>query len=90
MIGVDLGTTKSVACRLADGQPHVVSDRCGRRTMPSVVMVEADQHLHVGWDAVQHPARYSSQSFTVSSIKRLMGRVGESRFGSMRVYRPSP
>jgi molecular chaperone DnaK len=51
-----------------------------------VVLVDPQERLHVGWDAVNNPLRYRSQSFTISSVKRLMGKAEERRWGSLKTY----
>ena len=86
ILGIDFGTSKSVVAVWENGQPVVIPDLSGRRTMPSVVMVAPDERLYVGWEARNHPARYESEHFTISSIKRLMGKAGETGWGHFRTY----
>jgi molecular chaperone DnaK len=85
-VGIDFGTSKSCAAVLQNGVPVVVTDARGRRTEPSVVMVDPQGHLHVGWDAADSPLKYRSQSFTISSVKRLMGTCGERQWGRLKTF----
>ena len=85
-IGIDFGTSKSCVAVLESGSPIVIPDSSGRRTLPSVVLVDPDDKLHIGWDAVNNPLRYRSRSFTISSVKRLMGRNEERRWGTLKTY----
>lgn len=85
-VGIDFGTSKSCAAVLQNGVPTVVTDSRGRRTEPSVVMVDPQGQLHVGWDAVDSPLKYRSQSFTISSVKRLMGTCGERQWGRLKTF----
>jgi molecular chaperone DnaK len=73
IIGIDLGTTKSVVTIWRDGAPQVIRDAEGRGIMPSVVALDPDTNqLVAGYRAqeiaTQHPR------LAVSSIKRFMGR----------------
>ncbi len=85
-VGIDFGTSKSCAAVLQNGVPVVVTDPRGRRTEPSVVMVDPQGQLHAGWDAVDSPLKYRSQSFTISSVKRLMGTCGERQWGRFKTF----
>jgi len=76
-VGVDFGTTKSVLAVLREGRPYVVPDVYGHESTPSLVLVAPDGSLQVGWDALQHPMRYESRHLTIGSVKRLMGKTGE-------------
>lgn len=85
-IGIDFGTSKSCVAVLENGAPVVITDFKGRRTSPSVVLVDPDDKLHIGWEAVNHPHRYRSRSFTISSVKRLMGTIAEVQWGTLKTY----
>jgi molecular chaperone HscC len=71
IIGIDLGTTNSVAAWLADDGPRLIPNALGQPLTPSVVGVDPDGHLLVGAPAkelrVTHPER------TASLFKRQMG-----------------
>lgn len=86
IIGIDFGTTKSIASIMGDGVPVIIPDAQDHQYLPSLVLVAPDEKLYVGWDALTHPARYQSQHFTISSIKRLMGKAGVSSWGNLQTY----
>jgi molecular chaperone DnaK len=72
VIGIDLGTTNSLAAICDERGPRVLRDERGNALIPSVVRFEADGSVIVGErakrEAPEHPLA------TVSSVKRLMGR----------------
>ncbi len=72
VVGVDLGTTNSLAAVLEDGRPRVLEDDHGRALIPSVVCFLEDGSAVVGEEAralaLDHPEA------SVFSVKRLMGR----------------
>lgn len=78
IIGIDFGTTKCVAA-IVDGQtPRPIIDRHGHAHIPSLVLVSPDGELAVGWEAQNHRRRYETEYITINSIKRAVGRQGES------------
>ena len=76
ILGIDFGTSKSVIAVMQNGKATVIPDFQGRSSMPSLVMVAPDGRFYIGQDALGHPDRYNGQHFTISSIKRLMGKMG--------------
>jgi molecular chaperone DnaK len=75
IIGIDLGTTHSLAATVESGFPFVIADPDGRRLTPSVVHFPGpDQEPVVGWKAGR--VRIVQPRETVYSIKRFMGRRG--------------
>jgi molecular chaperone DnaK len=74
VIGIDLGTTNSLAAIRAGKGARVLRDRDGEPLIPSVVCFHPDGRTIVGRAAkdlrLQHPER------TVFSSKRLIGRAG--------------
>ena len=72
IIGIDLGTTNSVAAVMEGGEPTVIPSSEGARTIPSVVAINKNDERLVGQvarrQAVMNPEN------TVFSIKRFMGR----------------
>jgi molecular chaperone DnaK (HSP70) len=74
IVGIDLGTTYSLVAYTdaATRRPVCIPDEQGRTLAPSVVSLDPDGTLVVGWVARQRllhqPAR------TVYSVKRLMGK----------------
>ena len=88
IVGIDFGTTKSLVSVMQDGVPRIIPDASGHRFTPSLVTIAPDEHIHVGWDAVNLPPeeRWSGKHFTISSIKRLLGKAGEQTWGKYRTY----
>ena len=70
-IGIDLGTTYSVAAVIEDGRAKVVQNAEGERLTPSVFAVTARGHMLVG--SVAKRQRATNPEMTVTSIKREMG-----------------
>lgn len=72
IIGIDLGTTNSVAAVMVGGEPTVIPSAEGERLVPSVVAVNKNHERIVG-----RPARNQAivnPENTIFSIKRFMGR----------------
>lgn len=86
IIGIDLGTTKSVVGVWQNGKPHIILDRAGNQSIPSLVLVTSDEKIFTGRMAQKHPERYKGKNITISSIKRLMGRKGETSWGWWKTY----
>ncbi len=86
IIGIDFGTTKTIAVILRDDGPHIIPDTKGRLSMPSLVLVTPDEEIFVGWDAKSHPRRYESEHITITSIKRGLGRLGENNWGRWKTH----
>ncbi len=72
IIGIDLGTTNSLAAHLQGGRPVVIRDAAGEALVPSVVSFAADAPPIVGAAALARSLRAPAD--TVYSVKRLMGR----------------
>src|SRR5512135_3904378 len=75
IIGIDLGTTNSVAAVMQGGEPTVISSSEGERLVPSVVAVNKNHERLVGRVA-RNQAIINAQN-TVFSIKRFMGRKAD-------------
>ncbi|HEY1377721.1 MAG TPA: molecular chaperone DnaK [Gemmataceae bacterium] len=73
VVGIDLGTTFSLAAYMKDGQPVVVRDESGTALVPSVVSFFEDGSVLVGTAARQRAL--SDPEHTIFSVKRLMGRT---------------
>jgi molecular chaperone DnaK len=84
VIGIDFGTTKTVAAVMKDGRPIVIPDRYGHLSMPSLVLVTPEEELFVGWEAQNNAQRYHSKHITINSIKRILGKDGERAWGWWR------
>ena len=73
IIGIDLGTTFSVASVMEGGEPIVIPTSEGERLVPSVVAVNPKTNERmVGWTARRQAV--TNPENTVYSIKRMMGR----------------
>ncbi|MEZ4399021.1 MAG: Hsp70 family protein [Kofleriaceae bacterium] len=73
VIGIDLGTTNSVAARCDEaGVPMVLADAKGQKIHPSVVSFHPNGSVVVGAEAKQR--RIIDPHNTVFSVKRLIGR----------------
>src|SRR5262249_30318 len=73
VVGIDLGTTFSLAAFMKDGQPVVVRDASGTALVPSVISFSEDGTVLVGTDARNRAL--SDPEHTIFSVKRLMGRT---------------
>lgn len=71
-VGIDLGTTNSLAATVKSGEPVVLADESGRQLLPSVVRYLKDGSVETGWDALAHAE--SDPRNTVYSAKRLLAR----------------
>jgi molecular chaperone HscA len=71
-IGIDLGTTNSLAAAVQSGSAVVLRDEHGRALLPSVVRYRADGSVQVGEEALASQSEDPSNTF--ASIKRFMGR----------------
>ena len=75
IIGIDLGTTNSVACYIEHGEPRVIINEEGGRLTPSVVGFSKDGERFVGDIAKRQLLMYPEN--TVHSVKRFIGRTWE-------------
>jgi molecular chaperone DnaK len=88
IVGIDFGTTKTIAAVIRDGSAVVVPDRRGRNSIPSVVLVtpETEESIFVGWEAKEHPHRYQFDHVSISSIKRSLGTGEKGHWGWLQQY----
>src|SRR5437763_16875435 len=70
-VGIDLGTTNSVASVLTGGEPEVIANAEGSRTTPSVVAFAKNGEVLVGEVAKRQAV--TSIDRTLRSVKRHMG-----------------
>jgi len=75
IIGIDLGTTNSVAAVMQGGEPVVIPSAEGERLVPSVVAVNKNHERLVG--RVARNQAITNPQNTIFSIKRFMGRKFE-------------
>src|SRR6476660_2844871 len=73
IVGIDLGTTFSLAAYMHDGQPVVVRDETGTALVPRVISFFEDGSVLVGTAA--RARALSDPEHTIFSVKRLMGRT---------------
>ncbi|MFM1955360.1 MAG: DnaK-like molecular chaperone specific for IscU [Pseudomonadota bacterium] len=71
-IGIDLGTTNSLAATVQSGMSTVLQDEYGHALLPSVVQYLPDGDVIVGHAA--QSAQSADPKNTISSVKRFMGR----------------
>lgn len=81
IIGIDLGTTNSVAAVMQGGEPIVIPSAEGERLVPSVVAVNKNGERLVG--RVARNQAITNPQNTIFSVKRFMGR----KFGDAEVER---
>jgi Fe-S protein assembly chaperone HscA len=72
VVGIDLGTTFSLAAYVENGRPVVVRDEKGVALVPSCISFHGDE-IFVGYQALHHAL--SDPEHTIFSVKRLMGRT---------------
>ena len=73
IVGIDLGTTFSLAAFVQAGRPVVVRDEKGTALVPSVISFHQDGSVLVGSAARERAL--SDPEHTIFSVKRLMGRT---------------
>jgi molecular chaperone DnaK len=75
IIGIDLGTTNSVAAVMSGGEPVVIPSAEGERLVPSVVAVNKNHERLVG--RVARNQAITNPNNTIFSVKRFMGRKAD-------------
>jgi Fe-S protein assembly chaperone HscA len=73
VVGIDLGTTYSLAAFVEDGRPKVVRDAAGAALVPSCLSFHYDGTVLVG--SAAKARALSDPEHTIFSVKRLMGRT---------------
>ena len=71
ILGIDLGTTHSLAAYMTPGGPRAVRDPAGNALLPSVIAFAGDGAVTVGSEARAHAVE--NPLSTVYSVKRLLG-----------------
>lgn len=82
IIGIDLGTTNSLAACFRDGKVEVIKNRLGKHLTPSVVSVDEDGTVYVGEIAKERGALHPLQ--TARIFKRSMGSDKEYVLGNRK------
>ena len=80
IIGIDLGTTNSLAAYFKDGEAKIIPNRLGESLTPSVVSLSEDGELFVGKTAKERRMLYPDR--TASVFKRSIGSPMEYTLGS--------
>ncbi|MDB5309701.1 MAG: dnaK 2 [Gemmataceae bacterium] len=73
VVGIDLGTTFSLAAYVENGRPVVVRDEKGDALIPSAISFHDDGTVLVG--SAARDRALSDPEHTIFSVKRLMGRT---------------
>ena len=84
MIGIDLGTTNSLAAYWADGRVHFIPDENGNRMVPSAAVYLEGEGIVVGRKAKEHLLNGGEGA---ASFKRFMGTKKEYMLGG-KAYTP--
>ncbi|MBD5473446.1 MAG: molecular chaperone HscC [Lachnospiraceae bacterium] len=71
IIGIDLGTTNSLAAYFTKEGPKIIPNRLGKNLTPSVVSMDEEEQIYVGDLAVERNLLYPGS--TASVFKRDMG-----------------
>lgn len=71
IIGIDLGTTNSLAAYFTEDGPRIIPNRLGKSLTPSVVSMDEEEQIYVGDVAVERNLLYPGS--TASVFKRDMG-----------------
>lgn len=71
IIGIDLGTTNSLAAYFTEDGPKIIPNRLGKHLTPSVVSIDEDEQIYVGESAVERSLLYPDSAASV--FKRDMG-----------------
>ena len=71
IIGIDLGTTNSLAAYFTEDGPRIIPNRLGKRLTPSVVSMDEEEQIYVGDLAAERRLLYPDSAAAV--FKRDMG-----------------
>lgn len=85
IIGIDLGTTNSLAAYWKDGESRLIPNAFGEYLTPSVVSVDEDGTIYVGKTAKERLSSHPDQ--TASLFKRFMGTPRKYNLGG-KTYLP--
>lgn len=79
IIGIDLGTTNSLAAYFTEEGPKIIPNRLGNRLTPSIVSIDEEDQVYVGETAGERLALYPDTAAEV--FKRSMGSGRKYRLG---------
>ena len=71
LIGIDLGTTNSLAACYRNGKTEIIVNRLGKKITPSIVSIDDNGHILVGETAREYGILHPERSASV--FKRAMG-----------------
>lgn len=71
IIGIDLGTTNSLAAYFTGDSPRIIPNRLGKNLTPSVVSMDENEQIYVGDSAVERSLLHPESAASV--FKRDMG-----------------
>src|ERR1700682_4074679 len=82
-VGIDLGTTHSLAATVRSGAAEVIGDEQARPLLPSIVRYFPEGRIDVGYEA--RAAQADDPANTIVSVKRFMGRgvADVARYGAL-------
>ena len=80
IIGIDLGTTNSLAAYYTEDGPKIIPNRLGERLTPSVVSIDEHNQVYVGRSAQERMALHPEEG--ASLFKRSMGSKKEFHLGN--------
>lgn len=83
LIGIDLGTTNSLAACFRNGKAEVIPNRLGENLTPSVVSVDSKGTVYVGQSAKERAMLHPLESASV--FKRSMGTDREYALGDWKL-----
>lgn len=79
IIGIDLGTTNSLAAYFTEEGPRIIPNRLGEHLTPSIVSVDEEGQIYVGETAKERLALYPDTAAAV--FKRSMGSSRKYKLG---------
>ena len=79
IIGIDLGTTNSLAAYFTEEGPRIIPNRLGEHLTPSIVSVDEEGQIYVGETAKERMALYPDTAAAV--FKRSMGSSRKYKLG---------
>ena len=82
MIGIDLGTTNSLAACFRDGKAEIIPNRLGNLLTPSVVSIGEDGTVYIGETAKEYGLLHPLSTARV--FKRSMGTEKEFQLGDKK------
>ena len=65
IIGIDLGTTNSLAAYYTPEGPKIIPNRLGKKLTPSVVSMDEEEQIYVGDTAVERNLLYPGSTASV-------------------------